>query len=356
MRLYFPELDGLRGVAALTVFLSHAIAIVAPSPAIDYLQHSPFRALWDGAAAVDFFFVLSGFVLTLPYLAGGKELNYYGYLIRRFFRLYPAYWLALAISMVLRVAYSPGAMSGFSEWALSLWKDPVTFGALAAHSTLLLRINTHAIDPVIWSLAIEVKMTLILPAFIYLLRRVNSGRVQVLLLLGSLMLGAATDKLMFFPHFAFGAYLAANHVRLSSKLAGLSRGRLIAMLVVAFVLYGNRWVFQSGAGERTCGYLTAAASALIILLVTTISISRSSRLFGVSEFLGQASYSFYLLHLPILLTIISILYPISHSLMLCLLVAVAVTFGIAIVIYRSVECNGIQLGRRVANGAPLRIL
>lgn len=62
---YYPELDGLRGLAALMVFFSHAMGLLYPTPLITYLQSSPFRILWDGAAAVDFFFVLSGFVLTL---------------------------------------------------------------------------------------------------------------------------------------------------------------------------------------------------------------------------------------------------------------------------------------------------
>ena len=75
----YTELDGLRGLAAFVVVVHHAF-LVSPGLADSYqgqraqltggwwLTHTPLHLVWDGPAAVIVFFVLSGFVLTLPFL------------------------------------------------------------------------------------------------------------------------------------------------------------------------------------------------------------------------------------------------------------------------------------------------
>lgn len=66
--LRFHELDGLRGLAALTVYFSHLIGTFNFSS--DYftkVSNSPLHLFWHGEGAVQLFFILSGFVLTLPY-------------------------------------------------------------------------------------------------------------------------------------------------------------------------------------------------------------------------------------------------------------------------------------------------
>src|SRR5262249_7776852 len=69
----FAGLDGLRGLAAFSVFLGHTVRLI-PGPRLsDRLMESPLRVLWDGTAAVDLFFVLSGFVLSLPFVGPGRQ-------------------------------------------------------------------------------------------------------------------------------------------------------------------------------------------------------------------------------------------------------------------------------------------
>ena len=82
------SVDGLRGVAVLLVFLSHT------SNQGFFLF--PFLNLAGiGKEGVYLFFVLSAFLLTLPFLEGGagafKKAPLINYFIRRFFRIYPLY-------------------------------------------------------------------------------------------------------------------------------------------------------------------------------------------------------------------------------------------------------------------------
>src|SRR5438128_2732703 len=90
----YEYLDALRGSAALSVVVYHLHEGYHWPPAISFLDNTPLHALWDGKAAVELFFVLSGFVLSLKYVRPAQGLNnfsYLGYLVSRFFRLMPAF-------------------------------------------------------------------------------------------------------------------------------------------------------------------------------------------------------------------------------------------------------------------------
>src|SRR5205809_7295555 len=102
----FRGLDGLRGVAAITVMLYHCN---------DYFHKGPI--FMHGFLAVDAFMILSGFVISMIYehqLLNGMTAQ--GFLYRRACRLLPTYWVGAAIGiplfwivtlMVRNPAYSP---------------------------------------------------------------------------------------------------------------------------------------------------------------------------------------------------------------------------------------------------------
>jgi peptidoglycan/LPS O-acetylase OafA/YrhL len=81
-----PELDSLRGIAALTVALFHfATASNVLSP------------IAFAATAVDFFFIISGFVI---FLSIDKINNWREFAFKRFLRLFPTYWICVTITTV----------------------------------------------------------------------------------------------------------------------------------------------------------------------------------------------------------------------------------------------------------------
>ncbi len=85
----FYELDSLRGVAALTVVLHH-FSRICPENFTHLLIRTPLRLLLAGDQAVILFFLLSGFVLTLPYKKN-TSLSYGPFLLRRVCRIYLPY-------------------------------------------------------------------------------------------------------------------------------------------------------------------------------------------------------------------------------------------------------------------------
>mgnify|MGYP001480212118 CR=1 FL=1 len=167
----FPALDTLRAVGALAVLTTH---VGFESGAYTrYDVWGPFLARLDLGVAL--FFVLSGFLLSWPYLAaaarGGRAPRTGRYFWKRFLRIMPVY----AVTVVLVMALTPdNADASPRDWLV----------------TLLLA-NTY-LDPLLpsgltqmWSLAVEVAFYLILPALMLVAvgrrRPLSAPRVVLLL-------------------------------------------------------------------------------------------------------------------------------------------------------------------------------
>ena len=159
-------LDGLRAVAALSIVLFHSMLFLQ----VEYLPWS--RAINHGwyylATGVDLFFVLSGFLLFLPYVRAmldGQSLpSARRFYRRRALRILPAYWVCLAVmvalkSFVQRVPFSPG--------------DVLTHIVLINDS--FPQYNRDYNGP-FWTLAVEAQFYLLLPLMALLIARICNGR------------------------------------------------------------------------------------------------------------------------------------------------------------------------------------
>src|ERR1700677_1903882 len=96
----FIELDALRGLAACAVIFLHysSVPMELPTWLADLIAYTPFFLLVCGTQAVVFFFVLSGFVLSLPYIRGSSE-PYLAFIIKRVFRIYIPYLVAIGFAV-----------------------------------------------------------------------------------------------------------------------------------------------------------------------------------------------------------------------------------------------------------------
>lgn len=77
----YEILDGLRGVAAIMVIIFHLLETYSAGPAFQIINH--------GYLAVDFFFVLSGFVIGYAYDDRWDKMTTWGFFKRRLTRLHP---------------------------------------------------------------------------------------------------------------------------------------------------------------------------------------------------------------------------------------------------------------------------
>jgi peptidoglycan/LPS O-acetylase OafA/YrhL len=165
---YIAEIDGLRFVAIMSVLLYHVGRMteiyVHPyvSPQSKWKAFFP-DLLFHGARGVSLFFIISGFILGLPfaqhYLAGGKRIKLRAYFMRRLTRLEPPY----IINLLLRAPLVAVAKH-------------LTFTQIAPHllaSLLYLHVLIYAAPPLVhlpsWSLEIEVQFYILAPLFAFLL-------------------------------------------------------------------------------------------------------------------------------------------------------------------------------------------
>jgi acyltransferase-like protein len=122
----FGQLDSLRGIAAATVVVGHLIRSV---PAIDdrsqafwALKYTPLHVFWAGHQAVIFFFVLSGFVLALPFYS--RAVSYRTFVVKRVLRICVPYWSTVVLGS--RGSHCSGGAPGCS-WLC--WPTPTPYGS-----------------------------------------------------------------------------------------------------------------------------------------------------------------------------------------------------------------------------------
>jgi len=314
----YKQLDSLRGLAALFVFFTHFLGLKGSMPLFYRLKLTPLGILVNGNGAVMFFFVLSGFVLSLPFINAERPLKLTAFYTKRIFRLYPAFIIAIIISIFLKLfVYDKAAMALFTGWIENFWNwdfDKANIAGLL--KTFLLvgpQFNVNLIDPPIWSLIIEVKMSVILPLFIVIASRskpaLNIGLLLFLIWLAWQYEYDAWALAVFYVGVLIAKYINAIVTGLTNRSAWF----MILISMLAIFLYNNNYEFsgfiqklQMPFKYSLSKYLMAAGSGILIMLALAskrITQFLEHRFFA---FLGDISYSFYLIHVPILLTMASL--------------------------------------------------
>ncbi|MES2591409.1 MAG: acyltransferase [Bacteroidota bacterium] len=173
-------INGLRGYAILGVIYFHAIGVFINHPGSDiyYIGNIPIfplTFLGHGWLGVDLFFILSGFVLYLPYATGRRELKtqkeLWAFYKNRAERLLPLYYTVVIISVVFIVRWS-----NVHEWVF--WREMLLM------FTVTFNFTKGSFIPqcnyVLWSLGIEVLFSVVFPFIIWAM--VKRGVIKTCLL------------------------------------------------------------------------------------------------------------------------------------------------------------------------------
>lgn len=360
------SLDGLRGIAALIVVFAHAM-LMQPffwelhygqpgekSQFETFIADSPFRILWGGDNAVILFFVLSGFVLTLPWTKG-RQLPYGSYLISRFCRIYLPYLAAITLSLIFAVSIGGAKINGASEW-VNIYNWANNYYWLDIPSMLLMLGNDFStwINNPTWSLVWEMRVSLLFPLLVIpVMRWGMAGAVGVAIALSSTLavcqlvaaaypaeaslLGRPQMTFYYAAFFLMGVLLARYREPLM-RLASQSNGDGAILFVVAGLWFWfANWAIQPEL-------MKGIGSALIIVASISAGLPRQLLLMTPVQWLGRVSYSLYLVHVPVLLIgeyTLHLVLP--HSVIA--LIAIPVALVVAEVFYRLVERPTHQLGR-----------
>ena len=302
----FAGIDGLRGYLAFGVFVHHSIItwIFLQTGVIDFPPSNFYSQLGQGSVAL--FFMITGFLFWNRLLTHGRQHDWLAFAVSRLFRLYPLY-LPLMLTVFVCVFY-------LQDWEL---KDSGTqlIGQTLAwlifdrpdvnqyHQTGML------ISNVTWTLGYELFFYLALPlaAMVFIYR---GGWMQtVLCLIGIYTLYQVVGwehslKKHFLASF-LGGIAAAYWIRRPqwvawslSPLAGI-----VALLALAIAFTAFNRAFNLGA--------------LLLLSLFFVIVASGNTLFGALRprsirWLGEISYSTYLLHGFVLWVLVQRLPPILH--------------------------------------------
>ncbi len=301
--------EGLRGIAALYVVLSHFRSMVDPSElagkassAPEWLRHvlAPFS---QGPLAVAAFIVLSGFCLQVSLFNGkdGRISDLRRFFIRRAWRILPPYYACLALSIVvaLTVTVNQHTMP-FDQYV------PVTARNVWAHVFLVHNFSAdtmYKINGVLWSIAIEAQLYLLFPWLVAALFKI--GRVGILLLTTAIavaVLGIFPESIKlypwFLPLFALGMVTAHFAYRPNARV-GVLPG--LGLFVFVAGIGTTAWAVWARQAIPITNSAVALAVAGMIYLGSVAPHQWLPRAFAWRPLaaMGAFSYSLYLIHHPI---------------------------------------------------------
>jgi len=352
-------------VAALTVVFYHFTLICSPGVRHVFL-HTPLRIFVAGHQAVILFFLLSGFVLTLPYTKHAN-LGYGPFLLKRVCRIYLPYLGALALA-VLGDRFFGGPISG-NFWSNQTWSEPVRAKLVIQHVLFLGNYDWSQFNTAFWSLVYEMRISLVFPFMVLAVLRLKAAWS---------ILAAVVLSLIFFPlalffsstlhlcshdaavnstltlhyaaFFVLGSLLARNLHKVNAwykELHPLAAG-LLALAAFLLYCFGDSSSIIQRFRIPADYYDWGVAVGAIVIMV----LAMNARLFHafltsrVIHHLGVVSYSLYLVHGTVLFTLIHSLWgriPMTAFLAIYL----AGTLAVTELFYRLIERPTMLLGRRL---------
>jgi peptidoglycan/LPS O-acetylase OafA/YrhL len=353
-------LDSLRGLAALIVVFHHldnALDLDGSNPRLGPIfHHSPLRLLIDGRCAVMLFFVLSGFALSISI---GKNFSYWSYLVKRLCRLMIPCIAGVLIAAGAYLLILPKPIPELGNWFNHiLWNEPVSWGLVARHILMTGAQADTSLVNVIWSLVIELRISLIFPVLYFLVKGRTKTAAVVAIAMQFLFRYLTKQSDNFVPFFNKNLVEALENIGyyIPFFIAGIiARENIDAIrgfvarlhkIVVFLILLGALKLEESGEDMQ----IGLGAFLIICICVSAPYISNALSVRPI-EWLGRVSYSLYLVHLTILATFFHLFYGKINN----FLISVLVVFGslvFAHIVYRLVEAPSIDLGRWLTRKKP----
>ncbi len=286
-RIRFDSLQVYRGVAALLVVLYHL------GGNAKLLYSTTF--LWDfftfGYCGVDFFFVLSGFIIAFTSRKQvGQRGQFLPFLKRRLLRIYPIYWILIGPLILLIIAPRSPIRTGHpSEWDEALSSLLLLFGHWNYNATSW-TLTYEVFFYLVFSLVVLSRKLVLIPIIIAALSFVNLLAYP----------GEWLDRPEFDPvvlEFALGVWIAVYYSRNSSKTLGSERALKLLLLCAWLVIPALRIV---DLPEINRVWKWAPPYTLIILLSVFLERDFAIRFPRWWIQLGNASYILYLIHIPVI--------------------------------------------------------
>lgn len=361
MPRYFKSLDGFRGIFAICIVIFHMRFINSAG------EYSFFR---NSYLLVDFFFILSGFIMAHKYFRAGRE-NLKEFFIKKTFRIFPLHITLLILFIIFEFAKLLAWKYGFdfNNQPFTGRKSPVEI----IYNLFLLQAWLPSADQLSWNypswaISIEYYCYFI---FIFTLVLKNKGRFLLWLIIPLIILylsgyyPAAKQQIIIKAAYFFAGSLTYLLSDATEKFLALPRGffsliEAVLLLILAIIL----------------GYMPEHRNLLVPLLFILITYFFSQEKGALSQllkhrflqYLSRRSYSIYLIH-ALILNIITAMFLISNKLFhmnliisedsnyyidtgnssinnLIIITTLLITISAANLSYKKIELPGIRAGEK----------
>lgn len=327
---YRPDIDGLRAIAILAVFIYHVWPQVLP----------------QGYLGVDVFFVISGYLITSIILRehNSQRFSFISFYVRRALRLLPALCLLLVVLCI----------GGY------FWLMPDEYASLGHHvkGASLFISNFYLFSEVgyfdtesskkillhLWSLSIEEQFYFVWPGFIYLAYKFKQSQKRIEIISAVFFLVSLvfyiylsqtnTSAAFYMPHSRFWEIAAGSILAFQSKPLSIYTTRILnfianCSLLVMIVLF--EW------GSPTIAQFVVPLLTLVLIYTSTSMVNFRILRIPALVYIGLISYPLYLWHWPVIvLNRLSISEPQGPAIS-SYLFETTLSFALAILTYRYVE-------------------
>jgi len=343
----FEVLDGMRGLAAISVMVFH-------------FQIYNYPLMKNGFIAVDLFFMLSGFVLAHSYGARlQSNMGFFEYIQKRIIRLYPMFLLGIVIGAPVLCLFAKSGLAANSMRSIAgsifynfmFMPDINSFDVRELGAAGVTTGYIFPTNPPSWSLFFEMVASFAFP-FLFKLKRKNLIRVTLFSFAAFLLYGFVYSFLNYcygfdlsggwrasnftegFPRVFFGfpfgilLYSLVDDARLDKLRA--AAGRFIShpytlYLLIIFVLavpYSAKGLYPA--------FIIAVVAPCLVYIGSTISC-RGNINVKVTRFLGWISYPIYCLHYPIGRAVFLLSDKAHYSKNFAFLTTIILTFTLSII-------------------------
>ena len=352
-KFYIPSLDGIRAIAFLIVFISHA----------------GFGKIIPGGFGVTIFFFLSGYLITTQLRrehTRSHKIDFKKFYMRRILRIWPPFYLVLFLAIGVSYLISYYTRFDFQQLQAFLTQ----FFHLSNYYNVEFGNQGMALGTeVYWSLAVEEHFYLLFPLLYVLLLRLGiRSRQQALIFWGICLLVLLWRCLLIFRLGAdYDRIFYASDTRLDSILFGcalavagnpaIDQDRQISernlkyfLLPLGSALLLSSLLYRSDAFRDTLRY-SIQGIALYPIFITAIRFPDwgvfKALNWGWMRFMGTLSYSLYLVHYLVIKAVALILPELGllGSGILSLLISVALAYAI----YRLIEIPAAKLKQKFAS-------
>jgi peptidoglycan/LPS O-acetylase OafA/YrhL len=328
---HFKILDGLRGIAAISVVIFHFMEFAVPDYKDNFIAHS--------YLAVDFFFCLSGFVIAYAYDSKVESMGLVRFIQSRLIRLHPLVIIGALLGLITFI-FDPFSNLyqgyGLGKTLLMFLSAALLIPYPLVHERYF---NLFHLNPPTWSLFWEYVANIF---YVFVLYKVKNQLLWVLMIIAALLLG----------------YEAFHVGNLAVGWGGDNffggGARIFYSFLAGMIVYRSNWIIKSRMGFLLMGillfvvflipfndkmnWITDAVTVIFyfpFLIALGAGATLTSGYDKICKFFGDISYPLYMVHYPFLwifLSYVETKKPPMNEMVVVMIISLFLLIGLAYLI------------------------